>query len=711
MEQIFGYVERITFSNPENGFTVAKIKQPRKQELTTIVGTMPPIAPGEQLRLSGEWKTNPIHGTQFSISSYSIESPSDVIGIQKYLGSGMVKGIGEVYSKRIVDKFGTKTLEVIDSEPHLLTTVEGLGKKRIDTIVNCWQEQKSIRSVMIFLQKHEISPIFAQKLYRFYGNETESILKDNPYIMIRNLRGIGFKTADKVAHKLGFPKDSTQRIDSAIEHTLLELADEGHTCFPLPDLIAKAEQLLQVAVGNRISFLQQEERVVVEDNMVWLRGLWFSEKGIARELKRIVSQNSRLREVNGDKAIEWAEEKLKISLANNQKMAIKSSLTDKVHIITGGPGTGKSTITKSIITITSTLSKKIVLAAPTGRAAKRMTEITGREAFTIHSLLQFDFSKNAFRRNKENPIECDLIIVDEASMIDTGLMYSLLKAIPDHARLLLVGDVCQLPSVGPGSVLKDIIESKSIPVTELTEIFRQSAGSRIITNAHKINNGIFPDLSFEKESDFIFVKEEDPQKAIDKAVTLVTTRLPRFYKLKPLEDIQVISPMKRGLIGIDNLNKVFQKELNGKMVQQNRGVSFRGNLFCVRDKVMQIRNNYKKEVYNGDIGYVVKVDNSTQELAVIFDKKVVNYSFCDLDELVLAYATSVHKYQGSEAPCVVIFVHTMHFIMLHRNLLYTAITRGKRLVVLVGTSQAIAMSISRNDIMKRNTGLTKFIVD
>lgn len=703
MDQIFGYIERITFANPENGFTVAKLKLPRKSDLITIVGSMPGLVPGETLRLLGEWKNDKVHGLQFAVSTFHVEIPCDLVGIQKYLESGMVKGIGPVYAERIVKYFGTKTLDVIDKTPECLLEIEGIGEKRVEKIKTCWEDQKAIRIVMLFLQKYSVSPAFAQKLYRLYGNETVARLQENPYTLAREIRGIGFKTADQIASKLGFPPDATQRIDAGIEYTLLELADDGHTCYPLADLQVKGKELLGVEIESRIEALVQQERIVLEEEMVWLKGLWLSEKGIARELQRLMRGACRLRSVDTEKAVAWAEKELHLELALNQKEAVKRSLCEKIHIITGGPGTGKSTITKAILAITEKLSKQIILAAPTGRAAKRMSEITKRAASTIHSLLQYSFSEGGFKRNKDNPLNCDLIIVDEASMIDTSLLYSLLKAIPDHARLLLVGDVNQLPSVGPGAILSDLIESQEIAVTRLNEIFRQAAGSRIITNAHKINAGEFPDLAIEKKSDFFFVRGEEPEQALEKILSLISKRLPTFYKLDPIDDIQVLAPMKRGVIGTENLNRALQRQLN----PQEDVIIKEGNRFGIGDKVMQTRNDYTKEVYNGDIGRIKKIDREEEEVTVNFDGRAVVYAFFELDALVLAYATSVHKYQGSESPCVVIPVHTTHFIMLQRNLLYTAVTRGKRLVVLVGSGKAIAIAVSNNDAIKRHTGLQR----
>lgn len=705
MEQIFGYIERITFYSDENGFTVARLKQPRKTELTTIVGTFPNIQPGESVRLLGHWKLNPAHGQQFEVIEFNIEAPCDPIGIQKYLESGMVKGIGPVYAERIVQTFGIKTLDVIDQSPEALLSIPGIGKKKVEQIKRCWQEQKAIREVMVFLQKYGVSPAFAQKIYKLYGDETLERIQENPYTLAREIRGIGFKSADRIAEKLGFPKEANQRIDAGIEFVLLELADDGHTCYPLHLLCEKAREILSVEASGRIDALVQEERIVRsvlnEVEYIWIKGLWLCEHGIARELGRLRKGVCRLREIDTEKAIIWVETQLHIKLADKQKIAVKNSFQEKLHIITGGPGTGKSTITKAILAVTEKLTRRIILAAPTGRAAKRMSEITKKPASTIHSLLQYDFKEKGFRRNRDNPLACDLIIIDEASMIDTSLMYHLLKAIPDNARVLFIGDIHQLPSVGPGNVLKDLIASETIYVTQLTEIFRQAAGSRIITNAHRINSGIFPDLRVEKRGDFFFLNGEEPEEILEKIVQLVTCRLPKFYRLDPVEDIQVLAPMKLGMIGTKNLNQRLQQALN----PSEEAVFQRGIRFAVDDKVMQIRNNYTKEVFNGDIGRIKRIDKEKEELIIAFDGKEVPYAFYDLDEVVLAYATSVHKYQGSECPCIVIPIHTSHFMMLHRNLLYTAVTRGKRLVVLVGSKKAVAIAVNTDDVNKRHTGL------
>jgi len=705
MDQLFGTVERITFHSDETGFTVARLAVPRKKDLVTIVGSFAELQPGESVRLLGDWKINPQHGMQFQVKECHIETPTDVVGIQKYLESGMVKGIGPTFAKRIVDYFKEKTLDVIGENPDRLLEVRGVGLKRVESVKKSWKEHQAIRGVMIFLQKYNISPSYAQKLYKIYGNDAVDRLKENPFSLAQEIRGIGFKTADRVATEMGFPKDAFQRIDTGIDYVFMEIAGEGHTCFPKQEFIERASAMLEVDALERLEAHIACEKVIEKDGFVFTRQLFMTERGIARELERLCKNKDGLRQIDTDRAIKWVEEKLKIELAPMQKEAVASALSHKLQIITGGPGTGKSTITKAILAITEKLTRKIVLAAPTGRAAKRMSEITRREAVTIHSLLQFDFKEGGFKRNHDNPLLCDLIIIDEASMIDTSLMYSLLKAIPDHSRVLLIGDVNQLPSVGPGSVLKDLIDSQRMATIELTEIFRQAKGSRIITNAHKINAGEFPDLTTEKNSDFFFTKCEEPEEVSAKILDLVATRLPKSYKLDPIKHIQVLCPMKRGPIGTEALNRLLQERINPR----GDALTFGSLKIGVGDKVMQLRNNYDKEVYNGDIGCVSAINREEKLVTISYDKEV-DYEFHELDEITLAYATSVHKYQGSEAPCVVIPVHTAHYMMLHRNLLYTAVTRARRLVVLVGTGKAIAIAVSTNDAICRHTGLKQALI-
>lgn len=715
---LIGYIERITFQNPETGFTVAQLKAPNQTDLICIVGSMPTLQAGESVRCWGSWKKHLIHGHQFEVDRYQVEAPADILGITKYLGSGLIKGIGPKYASRIVEKFGIETLNIIDQNPQRLKEVQGLGVKRIDLITNCWVEQKSIRDVMIFLQAQGVSPAYAQKIFKTYGSESIAKVKENPFHLARDIFGIGFKTADQIAQKLGVDSSSTMRTDAGVEFVLAELAGEGHVCYPLELFLEEAKAILDIdkeKIRERISILKEENRIETFKlihmgdplQFIWLKPLFVAEVGIAREIQRLVSGVCHLREVDCEKALAWIQDVLKIELADNQKKAVAQALSQKLHIITGGPGTGKSTITKAILGITEKLSKNIVLAAPTGRAAKRLTEITGQKASTIHSLLEYDFKKRGFKRNRTSPLTCDLIIIDEASMIDTFLMYSLLKAIPNHARVVFVGDINQLPSVGPGNVLQDMIFSKTVSLTTLTEIFRQAAHSKIITNAHRIQQGMFPDIRNQNQSDFFFVEAQESEDVLNQILSLVTQRLPKRFDLHPREDIQVLAPMKKGVIGIDNLNAVLQERLN----PDQKNIYKNGRKLSINDKVMQIRNNYQKEVFNGDIGRIVDIDIESQQVLVSIDERDICYEFAELDELVLAYAVSVHKYQGSECPCVVIPVHTSHFKLLYRNLLYTAVTRGKKLVVIVGTKKALAIAVRNDEIKKRYTGLKQALIE
>jgi exodeoxyribonuclease V alpha subunit len=717
MEQLTGYLEKVVFQNPENGYTIARLKPVGKSDVVCLVGVMPTVRPGEFLRCIGEWKHHLIHGRQFIVNECTVQAPADVAGIKKYLGSGLIKGIGPIYANRIVQKFGADTLTIIDQSPEKLLEIEGLGQKRLDKITACWAEQKSVRDVMVFLQSHGVSPAYAQKIYKTYGPHSIVKVKDNPFHLARDIFGIGFKTADTIAQKMGIAQNSPQRIDAGIEYVLHELSGDGHVCYLRNEFVIEAAKILEVdqaSVDVRLAVLKQDDRIELFDLIfdgkstpfIWIRSLFMAEVGIAKELLRLKHAKSRLRTVDEKKALEWVQGVLKITLASQQQTAVAQAVSEKVQIITGGPGTGKSTITKAILSITEKLTDKILLVAPTGRAAKRMTEITGKKASTIHALLEFDFKAGRFKRNRESPLECDLIIVDEASMIDTYLMNGLLKAIPDYARLILVGDINQLPSVGPGNVLKDIINSKCISVTMLTEIFRQAAGSRIVMNAHMINRGIFPDTENHTDSDFFFMNVQESEDVLSTIVSLVAERLPKKFGLDPFKDIQVLAPMKRGVIGTENLNVVLQQTLNPR----NEPVILGGRKFVVGDKVMQLKNDYQREVFNGDIGHIVEIDSAEQQMVVSIDDRHIIYEFSDLDELTLSYAVSIHKYQGSECPCVVIPVHTSHFKLLTRNLLYTAVTRGKRLVVLVGTKKALAIAVRNNDVQKRYTGLQQALM-
>ena len=704
MEEIYGHIENIVFADSEQGFTVARLKEPKKKDLTCIVGIMPSVQPGETIRCKGGWKIHPEYGQQFEVKSFELQAPSDLIGIQKYLESGMIKGIGPVYAERIVKCFGLNTLDVIDKSPDRLFDVPGIGGKRVEKIKACWQEQQSIREVMIFLRGHGVSPSYAQKIFKKYGDSSIEKVRSNPFYLAKEIHGIGFKTADSIAQGLGIPLDSPARIDAGIEHTLWELSNDGHVCYPLKELLLEVEAILQIpkeSIEARIQALVDNQNLVKENEMVWVRPLFLTEIGIARELARLSQSPCRLRAVDVEKAIIWVQQQLKIELAPEQKMAVGLGVKEKVLIVTGGPGTGKSTITKAILSITEKISTRIILAAPTGRAAKRMAEITGKKAFTIHSLLETDFKTGKFKRNKDNPLSCDLIVIDEASMIDTQLMNHLLKAIPSDSRAIFIGDIDQLPSVGPGNVLKDLIQSERVGVIQLKKIFRQAAGSLIITNAHRINHGEFPDITYHPRGDFQFIEAEEPEDIVKIIVDLVAHRLPKSHHFHRFDDIQVLSPMKRGLIGCENLNLILQQQLNPSPTPLCR----MGRNFHVGDKVMQIRNNYEKEVYNGDVGKIIEIDLTEQTLKVCFDGQIVPYDFIEIDELILAYAVSIHKYQGSECPCVIIPIHTSHFKMLFRNLLYTGLTRGKKRVVFVGTRKALSIGIHNQEVLRRHTGL------
>ena len=714
MEEITGYIEHIIFASIDTGFTVAKLKEKQKKEFTTICGILPFIKPGETLTCFGDWLLHPSYGKQFEVKNYSTKIPSDVLGIQKYLESGLVKGIGPVFAEKIVELFGENTLDIIDHSPHRLLEIEGIGEKKLEWIKISWEEHKAIRQVMIFLRSYDVSPAYAQKIFKKYGDRSIEKVKENPYQLAKDIFGIGFKIADNIAEKLGIEKNSPKRIEAGIEFSLWEVANNGHTCYPEKAFVAISEKILEVEkdiIENILHQMIKENKIIRknlsngEEEHSFISLLFFHchEEGIKTELERLLFSSSYLREVKLEKALSWIQEKMSLSLEEKQSSAIKEALTKKVHVITGGPGTGKSTITKAILYLTKELTSRIILAAPTGRAAKRMAEITRKKAFTIHALLEFDFSTQSFKKNRNNPLSCDLIIIDEASMIDTSLMYNLLLAIPAHARLILIGDVDQLPSVGPGNVLKDIIASSICEVTRLTEIFRQCRGSKIILNAHNINEGKMPHLTQENRSDFLFIEKKIPEDILPTILSLVSEELPKNKGFDPLDDIQVLSPMKRGIIGIEYLNQSLQNILNPSSSPFFHG----GKCFHNGDKVMQIRNNYNKEVYNGDIGKICDIDLSEQVLSINFDGKTISYDFNELDEIVLAYAVSVHKYQGSECPCIILPIHICHFKLLFRNLLYTAITRGKKHVILVGTKQAIAIAIKNNHAFLRYTGLKK----
>jgi len=721
LTDLSGQIERITYNNEENGFTIARVKVYGQRDLVTIVGNLIAPTPGEILKMRGEWANHPKFGEQFKVVEYETKVPATVYGIQRYLGSGLIKGLGPVMAKRIVKKFGKETLDVIENEINELANVEGIGKKRIAMIKNPWDEQKEIRDVMIFLQAHGVSSGYATKIFKEYGNRSVAVVKENPFRLATDIFGIGFVTADSIAEKLGFPKDSGQRIEAGILYVLHKLSDEGHVYYPYEELIIKSLEILGVdreVVVKALGILAAGKKIVFEDlnnsieefkennKAVYLAKFHLCETGISDRLKALALSPKSIRNVDTDKAIKWVQKQLSITLAKNQVSAVRSSLKEKVLVITGGPGTGKTTIINAILKIFSRLGVRIMLAAPTGRAAKRMGETTGFEARTIHRLLEFSFAKGGFRKNEKRPLSCDLLVVDETSMIDTILMYHLLKAVPSGATLILVGDVNQLPSVGAGNILKDIIESNAVPVARLNEIFRQAKESRIIVNAHKINQGVIP--SFEtshlhnQDNDFYFIQQEDPDRVLEIILELVKVRIPQRFGFDPVNDIQVLTPMHKGVAGAGNLNKELQKMLN----PGPEGIIRGDRNYRVSDKVMQIRNNYDKEIFNGDIGRITQIYPENQQLVIAFDGREVTFDFSDLDEIVLAYAVSVHKAQGSEFPAVVIPVLTQHYILLQRNLIYTAVTRGQKLVVMVGTRKALAIGVKNDKTKKRFTYLS-----
>ena len=709
MDRLRCVVERVTYQNETNGYSVIKCRAKGYADLITVVGSMPEVHVGSVLTLSGEWTVNPKFGRQFTVSSFEETLPATVYGIEKYLGSGLVKGIGPKFAARIVRAFGAETLNVIEEDPDALLRVPGIGKLRVERIKKSWDEQKEIKNIMLFLQGHDVSTTHATKIYKTYGSDSIRVVKENPYRLADDIWGIGFRTADTIAEKLGVEKETAVRLRSGLLYTLNRLSEEGHCYARRDQLLKTGSELLSVeesVLPPVLDEMVRQDDVKTElidgedsapgETAVYLPPFWFAETGTAKRLKQIFSSppsvkvkpqglEERIRRVTG------------LNYDPAQMDAIRCAAGSKILILTGGPGTGKTTTTLGILTAFRQAGAKILLAAPTGRAAKRLSETTGMEARTIHRLLEFKPPEGC-QKNEQNPLEGDVLILDECSMIDIMLMYSLLKAVPDSMTLIFVGDVDQLPSVGAGNVLRDLIDAGVFPVVRLTKIFRQAAASRIITNAHRINRGRMPDLSNGKQSDFFFLEEEDPETAAQEIVRLVKERLPRAYGTR---DIQVLTPMQRGAVGAANLNQVLQAALNADAAGLRRG----GTDYRLHDKVMQIRNNYDKEVFNGDIGTVCRVNTEDRELTVSFDGREVLYDVTELDELVLAYAATVHKSQGSEYPIVVMPVLMTHYVMLQRNLVYTGVTRAKKLMVMIGSTKALALAVRNVTVTRRNTML------
>ena len=713
-EVLAGLVERVTFHNEESGFCVLRVKVRGHREAVSVVGVAAAISPGEWVTATGEWINDRNYGQQFKARFLKVTEPTSIEGIERYLGSGSIRGIGQVYAKKLVRAFGEKVFDVIAAEPERLREVDGIGPVRAGRIAAAWAEQKVVREIMVFLHSHGVGSARAVRIYRTYGVDAVEVMSENPYRLARDVRGIGFKTADAIAMKLGIEKTAMIRLRAGISFALAEATGNGHCGLPTNELVPLAVSLLEAPEPEVRTALDLElaEGAVIADAVgetpcVFLAGLYRAEQVIAERLLKLAAGTLPWAWIDPDKALPWIEQRTGLTLAESQAEAVRLALMAKTLVITGGPGVGKTTIVNTILGILAAKGVEIALCAPTGRAAKRMSEATGREAKTIHRLLEVDPRHGGFKRDADNPLDCDLLVVDEASMVDVMLMRALLLAVPDHAALLIVGDVDQLPSVGPGQVLADVIASGAVPVVCLTEVFRQAANSQIIVNAHRINEGHIPDLRRpDGESDFYFVEANDPDIAVRHIIELVKTRIPKRFGLHPVRDVQVLCPMNRGGVGARSLNIELQAALNPA---GDRRVERFGWTYAPGDKVMQIENDYDKDVYNGDIGFIADVDPDEGELAAIFDGRTVTYGFGELDALVLAYAATIHKSQGSEYPAVVIPVMTQHYVMLQRNLLYTGVTRGRQLLVLVGQKKAVALAVRNASGRRRWSKLREWL--
>ena len=786
MGTLQGILERIVYENPDTGYTVGRLSARDHAELITVVGNLASINPGESLLLQGEWVDNAKYGRQFQIEKYETILPANVVGLRKYLGSGLIKGIGPKIAGLIVRRFGMDTMDVIENEPEKLARVPGIGRKRVQIIKEAWEAQREIKNVMLFLQSHDVSTAHAAKIYKTYGNDAILIVTENPYRLADDIYGIGFVTADTIAQKLGIDNDAPQRVQAGIKYVLSQKADDGHVFQYRAELIEACQTILELeteAIEQGISVLVEAEEIInpsftdlessdeqigvsepqdtyeinnqkqmseahqepvstdnrqpITDNhsAIYLAPFYYAELGVANQFLRLLvsSQEQSTGPSSSDNtlSLNQLENEMRIRFAPQQREAIHTAMTTRAMILTGGPGTGKTTTVVGMIRLFEAEGKRITLTAPTGRAAKRLSETTGNEAKTIHRLLEFSPQNNGFKRNRQNPLDTDVVIVDEMSMVDLVLMNRLMQAIRPTTTVILIGDTDQLPSVGAGNVLRELIDSQKIPVIQLTEIFRQAQESMIVTNAHRINKGDFPELTGDTDRNFFFMEEGDPEAITELICSLIADRLPRHYNYHPMDDIQLLCPMRRGVLGTENLNKRLQEILNPEYtapvshplekkrfgVQTYRQVPRRGEVaspvfrtaggFRVGDKVMQVRNNYDYDVFNGDIGRVVAIENVEKKVYIQFPDKQVAYDTADLGELVLAYATTIHKAQGSEYPVVVIPLHTQHYLMLQRNLLYTGITRAKERVVIVGTKRALGICIRNNQVIERNSYLAE----
>ncbi|MEI6232643.1 MAG: ATP-dependent RecD-like DNA helicase [Planctomycetota bacterium] len=716
-EHLAGTIERVTFHSADSGFCVLRVNVKGQREPMTVVGTLPNPTAGEWLDAQGRWIIDNQHGQQFKAEILRTTHPDTVEGIEKYLGSGLIKGIGPELAKRMVSAFGREVFEIIEKTPERLREVTGIGKLRQAKILGAWKESQAVRKIMVFLHSHGVGTSRAFRIYKTYGDDAIEKVQENPYRLAQDIWGIGFKSADQIAASLGIGKQSDLRARAGVAFVLQELTNDGHCAFPHAGLIKKAITVLEIPESIIESAVQHEleaERIVerpgpIDDKLIYLAALDVAEHRLAENLIALSKGAHPCPAIDVPKAIAWVENQVRMKLAPAQKEAVELAVHSKVMVITGGPGVGKTSLVNAILKIFKAKKLDVVLCAPTGRAAKRMSETSGMEAKTIHRLLEFDPSSGGFKHNADDPLEGDVFIIDETSMVDLPLANQVVRAIPPQAALILVGDVDQLPSVGPGCVLRDIIESGVIPVCRLTEVFRQAAQSAIISNAHRINRGLMPEFPKRKEekpsSDFYFFEAEEPEKAVETVLKLIQTSIPTTFGMRPAE-IQVLTPMQRGDLGARNLNQVLQTALNPNGLSVQRfGWTFRAG-----DRVMQTVNDYEKDVFNGDIGVIATLDDEAKELTVNYDGRDVVYDFQELDELVLSYAVTIHKSQGSEYPVVIVPIHTQHYMLLQRNLLYTAITRGRKLVVLVGTRKALAMAVKRVDSRRRVTSLRERLV-